>query len=473
MKFTIFFILLLSTLLDAVSLDDKLQETLHHKRYKHISVGIHVYNLSTQTEVYGYQKEKKLIPASIIKLFTASHALETFGKDFRFETPIYKKGEIKNNTLNGNLYIKGVGDPSLKQFHLDKTLKSIIKKEKLYVANGNLIYDISQFRTPVPKNEPNARHYYTPSGALNYNRNQIELDLQIGTHPTIPSKIRVKSPRTDYAKLNTDLIYSKSTKKPGRPRMTYKRYKWGDLYTLTGTVSPADKVVDYLKLSVSRPGLLTATVFKERALDHGLHIKGKVKKGKIPKNAIQVGSIKGNSLERITKTLLEESNNMMVEALGKSIVHTRTKKTQITAQDAIDALNLYLKTTYKLKTSPLRDLSGLSRKNKLNAETFTQFFSQVYQNKKDFKALIKVLPVQGESHYYTTKDSYDNLKIYIKSGTLSSTGVNSVLAIIHDTKANHYYVATIIANRIAGSKKTYRGTLTTPLLKTIATFLNG
>ena len=51
----------------------------------------------------------------------------------------------------------------------------------------------------------------------------------------------------------------------------------------------------------------------------------------------------------MTKTLLEESNNMMVEALGKSIVYKNTQSDGITSKDAIADLNHYRSTTYQLK----------------------------------------------------------------------------------------------------------------------------
>jgi D-alanyl-D-alanine carboxypeptidase/D-alanyl-D-alanine-endopeptidase (penicillin-binding protein 4) len=52
-----------------------------------------------------------LAPASTVKLFTAAAALDMFGPDFRFETPLYARGELdEDGTLHGDLILVASGD---------------------------------------------------------------------------------------------------------------------------------------------------------------------------------------------------------------------------------------------------------------------------------------------------------------------------------------------------------------------------
>ncbi|WBY00158.1 D-alanyl-D-alanine carboxypeptidase/D-alanyl-D-alanine-endopeptidase [Ramlibacter tataouinensis] len=52
-------------------------------------------------------------PASIAKLATTFAALELLGPTFTWTTPVYADGPIVGGTLQGNLYLRGQGDPTL------------------------------------------------------------------------------------------------------------------------------------------------------------------------------------------------------------------------------------------------------------------------------------------------------------------------------------------------------------------------
>ena len=52
-------------------------------------------------------------PASNVKLVTTLAALKYLGPNYKFKTKIYTDGSIQNGVLNGNLYVKGFGDPKL------------------------------------------------------------------------------------------------------------------------------------------------------------------------------------------------------------------------------------------------------------------------------------------------------------------------------------------------------------------------
>jgi D-alanyl-D-alanine carboxypeptidase/D-alanyl-D-alanine-endopeptidase (penicillin-binding protein 4) len=52
-------------------------------------------------------------PASIAKLATTFAGLELLGPAYTWSTPVYVEGAVRDGTLQGNLYIKGQGDPKL------------------------------------------------------------------------------------------------------------------------------------------------------------------------------------------------------------------------------------------------------------------------------------------------------------------------------------------------------------------------
>ena len=67
--------------------------------------------------VYSYDTDRLQSPASVLKTVATATALEILGEDYRYPTTLEYDGILENGTLEGNLYIKGSGDPSLGSSH--------------------------------------------------------------------------------------------------------------------------------------------------------------------------------------------------------------------------------------------------------------------------------------------------------------------------------------------------------------------
>jgi D-alanyl-D-alanine carboxypeptidase/D-alanyl-D-alanine-endopeptidase (penicillin-binding protein 4) len=84
---------------------------------KGASFSLMVKEVESGEALYAYDVERELTPASVLKLATSAAALELLGGDYRYETTLEYDGEIVNGALEGNLYIKGSGDPTLGSSH--------------------------------------------------------------------------------------------------------------------------------------------------------------------------------------------------------------------------------------------------------------------------------------------------------------------------------------------------------------------
>ncbi|PAC31182.1 hypothetical protein BWI92_10740 [Flectobacillus sp. BAB-3569] len=76
-------------------------------------VGMSVKSAKTGKSVISFQAKKSLAPASTMKLLSTATALMTLGDSFMYQTTLEYSGSIVDSVLNGNIYIKGNGDPSL------------------------------------------------------------------------------------------------------------------------------------------------------------------------------------------------------------------------------------------------------------------------------------------------------------------------------------------------------------------------
>lgn len=70
--------------------------------------------------IYQWQAEKKLIPASVLKILTAQLVIDQWGENHQFHTDFY----LENQTL----WIKGYGDPFLISEELDRIVSALIER---------------------------------------------------------------------------------------------------------------------------------------------------------------------------------------------------------------------------------------------------------------------------------------------------------------------------------------------------------
>ncbi|MES3002931.1 MAG: D-alanyl-D-alanine carboxypeptidase/D-alanyl-D-alanine-endopeptidase [Pseudomonadota bacterium] len=92
-------------------------------------------------------------PASIAKLSTSIAALELLGPAFTWSTPVYVDGPIVNGTLQGNLYIKGQGDPKLVLERLWLLMRRV-QGLGIRAISGDIVLDRGAFE--VPAQDPGA-----------------------------------------------------------------------------------------------------------------------------------------------------------------------------------------------------------------------------------------------------------------------------------------------------------------------------
>jgi D-alanyl-D-alanine carboxypeptidase len=277
------------------------------------------------------------------------------------------------------------------------------------------------------------------------------------------------NPITDYAKLKYNISISNSFR-PGLPKMTYKKETWGDSYFIEGKVTRWDKRYKVLRLCVSRPGLLAATLFKEALGKSGIGIDGAIKKGIAPITSKTLLVIKASDLKTICRFLNTESNNVAAELINKdlgatfhSTPGTRQKGLSIIKKFLIERVGL-TKDTFQIK-----DASGLSVKNRFTASQFCQALNTFYSELRE--VFMETLVPQGYHPHAAYPIPPKEIKIMVKSGTLPSTGVNSVGGYIFLTRFQKALSFVIFTQRIRGSQKAYSGTYTNPLLSSLVNAL--
>ena len=121
---------------------------------QHGMLAVCVYNISRGQEVYSYNSDLSMTPASVNKLLTTGVAFSQLGSDFRFTTRIGIRGEIdREGVLHGNIYIIGGGDPMLGSYRYRQTSPDTLfdgwtralKKKGIKRVDGRVCYHIGVF----------------------------------------------------------------------------------------------------------------------------------------------------------------------------------------------------------------------------------------------------------------------------------------------------------------------------------------
>ena len=107
-------------------------------------VGVYVHDLTGDREVLSFGADRPLNPASAIKLLTTFAALELLGPAHTWKTEAWLDGTLAADRLDGNLILKGYGDPKFSMESLWLFLREL-RSRGLREIGGDLLLDRSYF----------------------------------------------------------------------------------------------------------------------------------------------------------------------------------------------------------------------------------------------------------------------------------------------------------------------------------------
>jgi D-alanyl-D-alanine carboxypeptidase/D-alanyl-D-alanine-endopeptidase (penicillin-binding protein 4) len=101
-------------------------------------------DLDSGTVVYAHNAVLAVAPASNEKLPVAWAALTRLGAAYRFHTEVYGVGERNGAAWDGDLVLKGYGDPTLSDADLDR-LAAMVRGRGIRVVTGRVLGDESYY----------------------------------------------------------------------------------------------------------------------------------------------------------------------------------------------------------------------------------------------------------------------------------------------------------------------------------------
>ncbi len=278
--------------------------------------------------LYSRNKDKKFIPASILKIFTSLAAIQHFGMNHRFKT-IYA-----HDRTSKNLYIKGFGDP----LFISEVIKEQCQQISLTIDTrdiNNIIIDQGFFseNIHIPGTGNSLNPYDATTGALCANFNTISFKLDPMTRDYISAE-----PQTP---LLPDFLEDIKVSNQTRGRILLSREQ-RNLY----------------------PGMLIK-FFLEKA---GIQVKGRVLLGSFPAPCPRVLAFKSPfRLEQVIQKLLRHSNNFIANQLILSMGADKYSP-PATLDKGVTALKIFAGKKLGLTDFQIEEGSGLSRKNRISPD---------------------------------------------------------------------------------------------------------
>jgi len=146
-------------------------------------VAVVVQPLDADAPLLSHNADAALNPASVMKLVTSFAALNQLGPDYAWKTDVWAEGPVREGVLEGDLVVKGYGDPTLTLERM-WLLQRELRARGVRHIRGKLVLDLSDFELPASDpgafdGEPLALYNAAP-GALVANFNATTLRLKPG-----------------------------------------------------------------------------------------------------------------------------------------------------------------------------------------------------------------------------------------------------------------------------------------------------
>ena len=403
------------------------------------SVSVVVRSADSGQLLVSHNARQAMNPASVMKVLTTYAALEIRGPAYTWKTQALSDGRLINGQLDGNLYLRGSGDPRLALEQFSLFLRQI-RTRGIQHINGDLVLDRSAFSLPPHNpaefdNEP-LRPYNAGPDALLVNFKSLSLTL----HPE-PSlghvAILQETPGIDPQFLDNRLTLSNEA--CGDWREKFKADLTGETLAFSGKYPAAcgDKA---LNLSPWTANTQVGRLFRALWQELGGTWKGQVREGLTPANAQLLATHESPMLGEVVREINKYSNNVMARQVFLTLDDARPA----TYEGAQRRIRGWLaQKGLSMPELVLDNGSGLSRKERISADSLGRLLLAAWQSPV-MPELMASFPVAGTDG--TLKKRLGNGpamgRAHLKTGYLGN--VRAIAGYVLDNGGKRWIVAFLI-----------------------------
>ena len=426
------------------TLSPKVQQALKTNKLQNDALSLVMIPLDGPGTPTVFNADVSMNPASTMKLVTTYAALEMLGPTHQWKTEFYTDGTLSNGILQGNLYLKGGGDPKLNMEKLWLLMRDL-RANGVQQITGDLVLDRSFFEQPqLPVfdddgNDKNKPFLVKPDSlmvnlkALRFVARNDAGKVLISVEPPIASiRIDNQVKAVNTKQCTGDVRYNPVTQADGSV-----------LVTVSGQL--ADGCNSQTYLSLLDHATYTAGAVRAIWKELGGSIQGQDRQAPVPKNAKLLARAYSPDLAEIIRDINKYSNNTMAQQLFLSLgAQFRSDADGDDAKAAQRVIRQWL--AKKGITAPhlvMENGSGLSRAERVSAREMAQMLQAAW--KSPYAAeFISSMPIAGKDGTMRKrlKTTAMNGQAHIKTGTLNT--VRAISGFSRDSNGHTWAVVAIL-----------------------------
>ena len=406
------------------------------------SVAVVVQPVDTKVPLVAHNADQPMNPASVMKLVTTYAALDLLGPAWTWKTTAWTEAVAVDGVLNGNLYLKGSGDPRFAIEHLSSLLRQLQVRGIRQIA-GDVVLDRSTF--DVPAIDPGAfddkpmRPYNVGPDALLINFRALRFTL-------LPDGGRIRLlMETPSEGLRVD-----NRLRPGEGGCgsNWKDFidvrlvpeNSGNRLEFSGTYSPqcGEKVLNLSPLPADgQAGGLFRALWKEL----GGTLGGQVRSGSVPAGARLAATHESPPLADAVRDINKFSNNVMARqvylTLGNDSAPATAERARRRIGDWLNARGL------RFAELEIENGSGLSRRERISADSLNRLLLDAWKSPvmPEFVSSMPIVGIDGTMKK-RLNGSEATGRAHIKTGTLD--GVKTAAGYALDAQGRRYAVTFFI-----------------------------
>lgn len=391
------FSVLLSPVVEASS-PAVLQRILNNPSLSSQHTGVRILSMKTGQPLLEKNVNTALMPASNMKVITSAAALSLLKPEFQFKTVLFTDGQQRGNVLQGNLYLKGYGDPVLN----DERLYELIRELNFLgfdSIEGDLVLDDSFFDAERTgrgwKKTYGAAAYSARISALALNLNTVDIRIR-PTQVGRPAAIELK-PANSFFKIQNNTRTS-----GGRTRLKIVRQlvNGQNVVKVSGNVYVRGRT-EVETINLDKPSLYVGNVAAGFLKREHIQLKGKIRRGVTPNGSRILASSQSPPLREIVSLLNKKSVNLIAENLLKFLGANFAGAPGTSAKGAQVIQDKFLVAMVGLPRETgieIADGSGLSPLNRLTPKVLTEVLQYMFMQfdvSVDFLGSMAISGVDG------------------------------------------------------------------------------
>ena len=438
-----------------------IESLVQDPKYDNALWSVVVEELDSGDRLFSRLADLSLMPASNTKLYTTAAALEQLGPDFRYETAVFATGPVVGGVLEGDLVVRGSGDPTISGRFNDGDITRTffdwadsLRSRGITTIQGNIVGDDNLFDDTLLGYgwswDDEVYWYSAQLGALSFNDNCIDL--------TITPSLDGEAADISWEPANTNyvtIVNNATTVAAGESiRERYARERYSNVIQVSTEV-PAD-TVEQESITVHNPTEFFVHVLRQSLESSGIMVDGyaidvdDLADTLRYENASKLFAHRSPTLTEISHVINKRSQNLYADQVLKTLaVATPDDPAEIgTARAGLEAaLRTFSRAGIEDEHHNLVDGSGLSRYNLFSAENTVRLLRYMAHHPKPdvFEAFYYTLPIGGVDGSLSSR--FDNgpatNNVRAKTGTISNA---STLSGYVTTASGQELIFSIVAN---------------------------